>query len=266
MSGDPILGLGRLHHIPTEFARHRVLSAAMDAGFMTFDMAPSYGEGLVEATVGRFMRGKVGRPRIYTKFGIPFSPLGELPTPLFFFLRGLKQVTRAGIGTNYANRDFSVPALRASVEASLRRLKVSCIACLFVHEPLTKPTSEQLSETIGGLHRLREEGLIQDYGLTAAGGHARDLLATGGGFLPNMKLMVPATSDLEASCQAPTVPNEIVAYDIVTHMTTCRGHAPTPEDVVTYCRTRLPAVVPVVASRRLDRIAAYGRAFAQGVE
>jgi hypothetical protein len=266
MKGDPILGLGRLHHIPTELARCRVLGAAMDAGFMTFDMAPSYGEGLVEATVGRFMRGKVGRPRVYTKFGIPFSPLGELSTPLFFFLRGLKKVTRTAIGTDYAQRDFSVPVLRASVAASLRRLKVSCIDCLFIHEPLTKPTSDQFFETIDGLHRLREEGLIRDYGLTAAGSHARDLLATGGGFPPSMKLMIPATSDLEDSCRAPRVPNEIVAYDIVTHLTRRRGAALSPADVVTYCRTHLPAVVPVVASRRLDRIAAYGRAFAQSVE
>lgn len=266
MRGDPILGLGRLHHIPTEFGRFRVLGAAMDAGFMTFDMAPSYGEGLVEATVGRFMRGRVSRPRIYTKFGIPFSPLGELPTPLFFFLRGLKKVTRAAIGTAYTKRDFSVPALRASVAASLRRLKVSCIDCLFIHEPLIKPMSAQLSETIDGLDRLRDEGLIQDYGLTVAGGHAHELLAAGGGFSPSMKFMVPATSNLEASCRAITVPNEIVAYDIATHLTQCRGGAPTPADVVAYCRTHLPGVVPVVASRRPDRIAAYGRAFALRVE
>lgn len=266
MRGDRILGLGRLHHIPTEFGRCRLLRAAMDAGFMTFDMAPSYGEGLVEATVGRFMRGKSGRPRIYTKFGIPFSPLGELPTPLFFFLRGLKKVTRTAIGTAYTERDFSVAALRASITSSLRRLKVSYIDCLFIHEPLTKPTIAQLSETIDGLNRLREEGLIREYGLTAAGGHARDLLGTGGGFLPSLKLMVPATSNLEDSCREPRVSNEIVAYDIVTHLTKCRGGTPSPEDVVKYLHAYMPAVVPVIASRRLDRIAAYGRAFTQSVK
>jgi hypothetical protein len=262
MTADPILGLGRLHHIPTESGRFRVLDAAMAAGFTTFDMAPSYGEGLVEATVGRFLRSKAERPRIFSKFGIPFAPVGELPTPLFFFLRGLKKLTRAPIGADYAVRDFSAQALRASVAASLRRLRVGCIDCLFIHEPLAKPTSGDLAATIAGLERLREEGLIRDYGLTAGVHHVDELLATGGGFSPAVKFMVPATTGFEVLLHGPHVPNEICVYDLVTHLKACRGITPTAADVAAYCRAALPAVTPIVASRRVDRIAAYGHAFA----
>src|SRR5665213_3755850 len=48
----------------------RLLETAYDAGIRHFDVAPSYGHGMAERCLGKFLRGKIDQVTVATKYGI----------------------------------------------------------------------------------------------------------------------------------------------------------------------------------------------------
>jgi aryl-alcohol dehydrogenase-like predicted oxidoreductase len=265
MLGRPILGLGRIHHVLSGRARQRILGAAFDAGITAFDTAPCYGEGLAERELGRFLQGRRSQCDVLTKFGIPFAAIGELPSPLFFALRAVRAITRLPVGANYRLRDFSTPALRKSVAASLRRLQTSYVDCLFIHEPLAFPEPNQLADMIGGLESLVEEGLIRRYGVTLGPTHLRQGVAVAA--VPaGLDVMAPVCEAVVEWCKQPALARRTLIYDLATYLTSRNRRVPTPEEVAAFCRTALPAASPIVASRQAARVSAYGRAFSDHLE
>src|SRR5437588_12142325 len=69
-------GTSRLHYVGQR-QRQRLLAAAASLGFLHFDTAPAYGDGLAECELGRFLRTGRHRYVIATKYGLPAHPMME---------------------------------------------------------------------------------------------------------------------------------------------------------------------------------------------
>src|SRR4051812_32660132 len=69
-------GTSRLHYLG--LAEQQVLLAtAAELGITHFDTAPSYGDGLAERALGRFVRHERDRFLVATKYGLPSNRLIE---------------------------------------------------------------------------------------------------------------------------------------------------------------------------------------------
>lgn len=115
-----------------------VVRAALDAGINYFDTAAAYGEGRSEVLLGQALAGRRDEAVIATKWGHPTS---------------LAEGERGGDPT----------VVRASLEASLRRLGVDHIDHFQLHRP---DPSTPIAETLGALDELRAEGKLRESGGT----------------------------------------------------------------------------------------------------
>jgi len=123
----------------TDDARSRAaLARSFDLGITLYDTAPAYGDGHSEELIGDVFRGRRDRVIIATKAGQ--ERWGQPP-------------------------DFSPPALRRSVEASLRRLGGDAIDLLQLHNPPADlfATNPAVSEM---LDSLRRAGKIRAWGVS----------------------------------------------------------------------------------------------------
>ncbi len=112
---------------------------ALDLGITYFDTAPGYGEGRSEEIFGRGL--SADRARIF-------------------------------LATKVSARDWNSPALQASIEGSLRRLRTDHLDLIQYHGGwLTELDADRLldAETLALCARLREEGKIRFVGFTAEG-------------------------------------------------------------------------------------------------
>jgi aryl-alcohol dehydrogenase-like predicted oxidoreductase len=119
----------------------RLLEIAHDSGITHFDTARAYGYGEAEAALGDFLATRRGAVTVATK-------LGMLPPPRSTALRGAKAVARVGARAVPALRPllrrgaqsmaksgaFEPGAARASLETSLRELRVETVDLLLLHE------------------------------------------------------------------------------------------------------------------------------------
>jgi aryl-alcohol dehydrogenase-like predicted oxidoreductase len=62
--------------------------------------------------------------------------------------------------------DFSVPALRPSIESSMQRLQTSYLDVLLVHNPPAEWLDGRRSGLYAELERLKEAGLLRSYGVS----------------------------------------------------------------------------------------------------
>jgi aryl-alcohol dehydrogenase-like predicted oxidoreductase len=162
-------GTSRLHHIGKR-ERQRLLVAAADLGFILnihFDTAPSYGYGIGEAELGKFIRGKRGRFVIASKYGIPPDPLAAAWPSLGMPVRAFRAISRK-LGHRPAPLPPLTPTgLRASVERSLRRLDTDYIDILLLHEPSPARLASH-GAIVEELLKLQRSGKVRAFGL--AGG------------------------------------------------------------------------------------------------
>jgi L-galactose dehydrogenase/L-glyceraldehyde 3-phosphate reductase len=121
------------------------VARALEAGIRYFDTAPSYGDGRSEESLGRVL-GEL-RPRdvvVGTKFRLDAGDEAD-----------------AG------------GAVRRSLEASLRRLRLERVDLLQLHNRIGRPDGLSpdlvLGPAVEALGRLREDGLIGHFGVTATG-------------------------------------------------------------------------------------------------
>src|SRR5579859_8008666 len=118
--------LGNLGWALTEDEADTTVAAAWDAGIRYFDTAPLYGHGLSERRLGRLLSQK---PRdqfvLSTKVGRVLEPC----TPG-------REVSGIYVGTPpfKVRFDYTRDGVRASFEASLRRLGVDRVDILYVHD------------------------------------------------------------------------------------------------------------------------------------
>jgi aryl-alcohol dehydrogenase-like predicted oxidoreductase len=116
-----------------------VIDAALDAGIDFFDTADIYGaDGASERLIGEALDGRRDHVVLATKYGMEMS--GDAGEP-----RGAPA---------YARR---------AVEASLERLRTERIDLLYYHEP---DGVTPLSETLGVLGELADEGKIRTFGVS----------------------------------------------------------------------------------------------------
>lgn len=119
----------------------RLLEAAFDAGIRHFDVAPSYGHGMAERCLGKFLRGKKDEVTVATKYGILPSPraglLGIARNVARPVVRHLPSVRRrlaqaaAGLKTK---AHFSAEEAQRSLEHSLQELNIDRIDLWLLHE------------------------------------------------------------------------------------------------------------------------------------
>lgn len=145
------IGLGAWQLANPDWGAHdvgearRVVERALDDGCDFFDTAPGYGAGRSEELLGQMLKPVRDRVAICTKFG--HSP---------------------DQGT-----DFSVSALRGSLEASLKRLRTDYIDVYLLHNPPTELMDGNHALHYEELERLKAEGMLRAYGVSAD--YSRDL-------------------------------------------------------------------------------------------
>jgi aryl-alcohol dehydrogenase-like predicted oxidoreductase len=125
----------------------RTVAWARDNGINFFDTAASYGDGTSEKNLGRALGGKTDGLVISSKVGIYNKDLLDISA-----------------------------AITASLETSLRRLKLDCIDIYQLHNTLgrsdfrgTLHFSQIMDEVIPTFERLRDSGKVRFLGFTAKG-------------------------------------------------------------------------------------------------
>ena len=116
----------------------RIVHAAADRGVTFFDTGASYSRGNAEPRLGRALAGLKNRHELVV-------------------------ATKAGSYTDERGKwreDFSSPAVRRSVEASLVRLGLDAIPLLHLHGPDIRHLTDDLLDT---LRRLKEEGKVRHF-------------------------------------------------------------------------------------------------------
>ncbi len=130
--------------IPDDPAAADLLRLAQKLGVTLLDTAPAYGES--EERLGRILGSCGGRDRwtIITKAGEEFDP-----------------------ATGESRYDFSPPAITASVERSLRRLRVNSVDCVLLHSDGRDEWILKESGAVDALARLKKKGLTRLIGISA---------------------------------------------------------------------------------------------------
>nr|WP_199702583.1 aldo/keto reductase [Jiangella rhizosphaerae] len=115
-----------------------MLDLAHDAGVTEIDTANAYAGGATEEMLGELLARRPGRFTVATKAGIPHPDAGDAP-PL------------------------SPRAVRASLEGSLRRLRLDHVDLFYLHQPdpATPP-----ADTVAEVAKLAAEGLIGRVGVS----------------------------------------------------------------------------------------------------
>jgi aryl-alcohol dehydrogenase-like predicted oxidoreductase len=142
--------------------RQNLLAAAADFGFRHFDVARSYGDGIAETELGRFLRNRSGEFTIATKFGFAANPLIERFPALQMPVAAVRSVGRKLM--EQKRRPFTAAFLRTSIEQSLRALGVDCIDILFLHEPSVDLVPRP-DELIAAAEQAKADGKIRFLGV-----------------------------------------------------------------------------------------------------
>ena len=127
---------------------------ALDIGVDWIDTAPFYGWGRAEEIVGEALRGRRDQVAILTKCGTVRRPDGTW------------------------HEDGSPAAIRADLEASLRRLGTDHVDVLQLHDP---DSGVPVEETVGAMAELVADGKVRSIGLS---NHPADLLERGHAVAP----------------------------------------------------------------------------------
>jgi aryl-alcohol dehydrogenase-like predicted oxidoreductase len=130
----------------TPAERERAAARAFELGINYFDTAPLYGDGTSERNLGETLRALHASPYVGTKFRLAADDSANIAT-----------------------------AVARSLEASLSRLHLERVDLLQCHNPVAAsgttalPSERVLGEVVPALERLRDQGKIRFYGITALG-------------------------------------------------------------------------------------------------
>ena len=165
-------GTASLHHLASSRRRQDLLSAAFDNGFTHFDTAPSYGYGIAEQELGRFLNGRRGSVTIATKIGL-YPPSGARPTTASVWLR--KAAGKLFPACSRPIVNWSVEAATQSLDASLRRLGTEQVDLLLLHEPVHGALDPDAF--LSWLQREQSKGRIRAWGLAGPADRMGTLLS-----------------------------------------------------------------------------------------
>ncbi len=141
--------------------KRAALQRALEAGVNWVDTAPSYGDGQSEAALGWLLREVEPTPYVSTKVRLDLGRLDDLPGQI-----------------------------EASLDASLKRLRLDWVDLFQLHNPIGPATTDQriaVERVLGKggvadvFDRLRAQGLTRFIGITALGdaGACRAVIASG---------------------------------------------------------------------------------------
>jgi L-galactose dehydrogenase/L-glyceraldehyde 3-phosphate reductase len=148
-----------------ERRQQALVRRVLDAGINWFDTAATYGDGRSETALGASLAalGAAGAVHIATKVRVLDQDFGDI-----------------------------LGAVRASVAASLRRLRVSAITLLQVHNSITERRGDESTSltprdvlgpagVLDAFKQLQQEGVVMHLGLTAIGqaGALREVIDSG---------------------------------------------------------------------------------------
>lgn len=152
--------------------QQRAVARALDAGISYFDTAPSYGNGRSEENLGRVLTelGAHGRVAVGTKVRLSAEERGD-----------------------------PIPAIRRSLEESLRRLGREYVDLLQLHNPITSgaeagglPIGEVLGRVAEGMRGVVAAGLTHHAGFTGIGAPPALRDAAGSGAFATMQAYINA--------------------------------------------------------------------------
>ncbi|SEB46755.1 aldo/keto reductase [Terriglobus roseus] len=163
----------------------QTLQWAFDAGVRHFDVAPAYGYGEAEGCLGEFLSQHREEVTVTTKFGIaPAKNPGligiarNLARPLIKAIPALKakaQRAASVVAAVPAKRDLSIQKAQASLESSLRNLRVDRIDLFLLHDATAGEVRD--SPLLGFLENAKQKGSIGAFGVGTDRGHASAILA-----------------------------------------------------------------------------------------
>ncbi|NKX54768.1 aldo/keto reductase [Arthrobacter mobilis] len=133
-----VLGTMTFGDTADEATAAEMLDTALAAGITAVDTANAYVGGATEDMLGRLLRGRRDSVFLASKAGMPHADAGGRPL-------------------------LSAPALRASVEGSLRRLQTDRLDLFYLHQP---DRQTPLEETLGTVAELAAEGKILALGVS----------------------------------------------------------------------------------------------------
>jgi aryl-alcohol dehydrogenase-like predicted oxidoreductase len=167
------IGSGRLMGATSLRDSLGLLEAAFDAGIRHVDTAPSYGIGEAERCVGEFLNRHQGEITVTTKYGIPppknqrlMGMARAVAKPLMARIPGMKDRLRsvaAAATKNDAVVSYTVEGAQASLENSLRALKVDRIDLWLLHEASAEDLQDE--RLLRFLEASVEAGKIGSFGV-----------------------------------------------------------------------------------------------------
>ena len=116
----------------------RIIQKSLEAGCNFFDTAPGYGGGKSEELLGEGLKSVRKDVIICTKFGH----------------------TAEGV------TDFSMNAIRPSIEASMRRLQTNYLDIVLMHNPPREMMDGKVASQYDEFEKLKAEGKIREYGVS----------------------------------------------------------------------------------------------------
>jgi D-threo-aldose 1-dehydrogenase len=143
--------IGGLYAPVSDDEAMQTLEAAWDAGIRAFDTAPHYGVGLSERRIGDFL---TGRPR--GDFTVS-TKVGRLLVPATRAVDGAEEFY--GTPSLSRVRDYSRDGVLASLEGSLRRLRLDRVDIALIHDP-EEFMRAAVDDAYPALADLRSQGVV----------------------------------------------------------------------------------------------------------
>lgn len=217
-------GCADLYREPSAVRRRRLLEVAHDVGIRHFDVAPMYGLGLAERELGLFVRERRDSIVVATKFGIAPTAacriVGRGQGPARRVLAAVPALRRgvraraSGPSSGpagallYRSVGFDAAAARASLERSLRELRIDHVDLLLMHDP--QPGDVRAEDVCDYLESARAAGLIRAWGIAGdpqdALGAAKALAAD----VPVMQVRHDVLMSSMAGADCASVPGRII--------------------------------------------------------
>jgi aryl-alcohol dehydrogenase-like predicted oxidoreductase len=147
-----------------------LIQAAFDRGIRFFDTASTYGQGESERILGAALQSRRNEVTIVTKAGLYFPAWMKVAKPFKRILSPL--IRQSGVGTYVVSevreaplpQNFSDRFLRASTEASLRRLNTDYADIVLLHSPPSHVITN--GEALGTLDKIRAAGKANKIGVS----------------------------------------------------------------------------------------------------
>jgi hypothetical protein len=146
----------------------RLVHAAFDAGFRHFDVAPIYGLGTAEETLGDALRGRREQVTIATKVGLE----GHRASPGTLLAHALYQPVKPYLPPRSASAPgvppvgrFDVPFVAAALASSLKKLGTDRVDLYLLHEVRPEQVSDEL---LAFLDKARAEGRVRALGVASS--------------------------------------------------------------------------------------------------